>query len=239
MRRSVGLAASFGVAALLATGLSVAPAGAAPLIVASPSIGASSVLAGYVDTTAPASATSVDTFTVPTIKCTSALSGVWAGAFVISKTGGLIGGGVFLVCQSGKPQYLGILQPGGTKTYQTTVNPAPGDSIKVSTTVSALSSKVSFTDAKRKISGSVTGSGSANLYNLDGIVALVSTATKKQLPVPSFGTVPFSAASENAKTLAAIKALQVDMETATKVIQIATGSLNATGNAFSEQFKHS
>ena len=36
-----------------------------------------------------------------------------------------------------------------------------------------------------------------------------------------------------------IKALQVDMETATKVIQIATGSLNATGNAFSEQFKHS
>jgi len=237
MRRTVGLV-GFGMATVMAVGLTAPAAGAAGNSVAAPANAESTQLAGYVGT-APAAATSTTTFTVPALKCTAALAGVWEGAFVISTKGALIGTGVFLTCQKGKAVYFGILQPGGTKTYQTTFTPAVGDSIVVSTSVSATSAKVSLTDVKQKKAGSVTGTGFANLANVDGMVALVNTTTHAQLPVPSFGTISYSAASENGKSLTAGKAVAVDMATAAKLLQIQTGALTGAGNAFTETFKHS
>ena len=237
MRRTLGLA-GFGMVTMMAVGLTVPAAGAAGNSVAAPANSSSTQLAGYI-AKAPASATSGITFTVPVLKCTAALAAIWQGAFVISTKGALIGTGVFLTCQKGKAAYIGVLQPGGTKTYMTTFTPAAGDSIVVSTSVSALSSKVSFTDVKQKKTASVSGTGSANLANLDGEVALVSTATHAQLPVPSFGTIANSAATENGKSLAAGKATAVNMATVAKLLQVLTGPLTGAGNAFTETFKHS
>jgi hypothetical protein len=237
MRRPLGVV-GLGVATMVAVGLNVPSAGAeasSALSLLAPTNATSTGLAGYV-LKAPASATGATTFTVPALKCTATQSGIELGAFVVGTTG-FTGAGVFAVCQGGTALFAGILNVPG-KQVVTAFTPAPGDVVVVSASESAGKSRASLKDLKQVKSAALSGGGASNVAILEGISALINNTTNQQLPVPSFGKVPYSKASADGKTLKAAGATAVNMETATHVLQIQTSLLGSTGNTFSETFKH-
>jgi hypothetical protein len=229
-----------GLATVLAIGFNVpsasAEAGIAGLALA-PANNSSTAVAGYV-VKAPASASGATTFKVPVLKCSSTLSGISLGAFVAGSNG-FAAASVFAVCQGGKALFAGVLQVNGKPVQQTTFTPVPGDVVVVSASQSASKSTASLKDVKQGKSATLSGAGATNVAVLDGIDSLVNNTTHAQLPVPNFGTAPYSRASEDGKTLMAAGSIAVDMATATHVLQIKTSALGATGNSFSETFKHS
>jgi hypothetical protein len=226
-------------AALVATGLSAAPAYAATASwSAATANGTSRSEAGYALGPAPASASASMTFSVPRLVCpASGLLGIAPGAFIFTHSGStasLSGATVFVVCQNGTTFYQAETIVNG-KLTALPVAVARGD--KVTTTVSVSATKVSVTlnDATRHLSYTRTGTGTTPVQVLDGIDSLNSGTT--QLGVPNFGSLVFSSSSVDGKTLKAAAAKAIDRKSATHV-EITTGTLDATGTRFTETFRH-
>jgi hypothetical protein len=242
LRRPAGFV-GLGVATVLAVGLSVPPAGAANNdggLLAGPAANPqSTAFGGYTEKPA-ASLTAGAGFKVPALTCTTTLAGVAVGAFIFNSvnTKALTGASVWVTCQKGLAVYYGALEANGKKA-STTFIPKAGDAIAVSVAQSTTGSKASLRDMTQAKSQSLSGTGTSNSVDLVGVDSILTT-TSAQAPVPSFGAISYASATESGTTLAAGKAVAVDMANASKVVQILTGPLNvATGNRFTETFKHS
>jgi hypothetical protein len=201
--------------------------------------GTSTGQAGYFVLTAPASASSGDTFTVPTLTCSgTSFRGVAAGALIFAATSGVpTGAGVLLLCSGATAAYQGELVINGAGTA-TTFTPKAGDVITVSTSESATSAKATIKDvtqAKSKSLSSTTGATNGSV--LVGIDSLSNNGT--QLPVPKFATIKFTNGKEDGKTVKLAGGKPFNMQTSGGVLQILTGALGTTGNNWSETFKHS
>jgi hypothetical protein len=144
---------------------------------------------------------------------------------------------VFAVCQSGSPAFQAIALVNGAAVVSAWA-PAPGDVIQVSVSESTTATKATFTDVTKKLSATESSpTGGTNSFIIDGITAL--STSSGQLGVPPFGTDRFSLGKIDGDTVAASGAVAVSMQTSGAVLQIATGTLNSTGNAWNEIFKHS
>jgi hypothetical protein len=194
----------------------------------------STAQAGYEVTSPPASSAVSDRFTVPTLTCTSTLSGMGPGAYVFTSAGSATAATVFSICESGSPLYLGYVIVDGAAT-QTSFTPAAGDAMSVSITETASGSKAMLRDVTQNVSKSVsdTTGGTPSLV-VAGIDSLVSGST--QLPAPNFGKLDLKGANADGGTLAAAGAVAVNMVPGKGAPRITTGKLNAAGTGFSEKY---
>lgn len=200
----------------------------------------STVAAGYELSPVPASASASTTFSVPALVCpTSGTLGIAPGSLIFTGSGSTAtasGASVFLVCQNGATIYQAEGLVNGTGTVLS-VTVAKGDKITTSVSVTATKVSVTLTDSTKHFTKTLTGSGAVPAEALDGIDSLNQGTT--QLGVPNFGKLAFSNSSIDGKTLKAAAAKAVDRVSATHVLQIKTGRLDATGKKFSETYKHS
>jgi hypothetical protein len=194
----------------------------------------STAQAGYEVGTPPASSAVSDTFTVPTLTCTSTLTGIGPGAYIFTSAGSTSAATVFSVCDGGSPLYLGYVIVDGTAT-QTSFTPAAGDAMTATVTETASGSKATLRDATQKVSKSVSDkTGGTPSLVLAGVDSLVSGGN--QLPAPNFGKEAFKSASADGGTLKAAGAIAVNMVPGKGAPKITTGKLNAAGNAFTETY---
>jgi hypothetical protein len=197
--------------------------------------------AGYEITTAPAKSSASDTFTVPKVTaCTSALTGIAAGSLIFTGSGttaSISGAGVFILCNGGAPAYQAEAIVNGTGTALS-VAVAAGDVISTSVTVIATKVTVNLKDTTKHFTKTLTGTGAVPAIVLAGIDTLVSGTTP--LPVPKFATITFTKGKMDGKTPKLAGAIAVDLVTATTPvkIRILTGKLSATGDSWTETFKH-
>jgi hypothetical protein len=192
----------------------------------------SPVQAGYFVTAPPTAASATDTFKVPILTCDTTLSGIALGSFIFTIGSSFSLASVFATCQEGAAVYYGVLAVNGAITF-TTFSPTAGDRVDATVSESATATKVTLKDVGQSKSETVTGIGATNELVEVGIDSLVNSINA-QLPVPELSTVKFTAAGVDGTTPKAATVLGVDMKTSTGVLQIKTGALNATGNAWSE-----
>jgi hypothetical protein len=196
--------------------------------------------AGYLLTPALATSSASTTFSVPALKCpATGLTGVAPGSFVFTGTGttaSISGAGVFLVCQNGATIYQAEAIVDGTGTALA-VTVAKADVITTTVSVTATKVTVTLKDTTKHFAKTLTGAGAKPTEVLDGIDGLNSGTTP--LGVPNFGTTALSNSSIDGKTLTLAAAKALDRATAAHVLQIKTGTLDATGKKFTETFKHS
>jgi hypothetical protein len=102
--------------------------------------------------------------------------------------------------------------------------------------VSGTATKATLKDVTQAKSVSKTGVGGTPGEVLDGITNVPSMAGTP-LPIPKFAPVTFSAAKLDGKTPKAAGAVALNLVKG-KTVQILTGALNATGNGWTETFKH-
>jgi hypothetical protein len=203
----------------------------------------STAAAGYVITTAPASASASESFKVPALSCTATPNSGIALTAVIATTIGTTAsdtlGAVFAVCDTSTgttPVYEAVVVVNGSQTVATFV-PKAGDKINIAATETATSAKASVKDVTQAKSFAKSApAGGTNSAVLDGMLALLNGTT--QLPVPNFGTAHFTSGKIDGTTVSAAHAIAVDMKTSGGILQIHTGALSTTGNAWSEIFKH-
>jgi hypothetical protein len=198
--------------------------------------------AGYFVTKAPASASASVKFTVPRLTCTSTNAGVAFGSTIFTGTGttsSYTAANLFVLCRGGAPLFAAVVAVNAHAT-QGSFTPAAGDVITASVTESTTAAKAVLTDVtKSKILSARAVTGRTNALVLDGVDTLLSNTTGKPLPIPNFGTENFRAGQEDGTTVHAAGAIAVDLKTATGVLKIHTGTLNAAGDVWNELFKHS
>jgi hypothetical protein len=216
-----------------------ASAYAAPAVPFQPNNVSNTLFAGYALAKAPAIASASATLVVPKLlSCTATTSAVGAVVAVTTRSGTTVSSsGVLLVleCASGKPLYGAFGEIYGSPTFLPVV--APGDTLLVTVSVTSTVLKVTFADATKHSSKTLSGPGAVGTAVDEGMA--LATQGGNPLPIPNFGTMSFSAAKMDGKTPAAVHAVATDMRTKGGTLQIATGALSATGNRWTETFKHS
>ncbi len=237
IQKGVATTAVLVVGAGLTTATAHAASGLAPGIHAANQ--KSTFVAGYVLSPAPASASAATTFVVPTLTCpASGTLGDAPGALIFTGSGSsasLSGASVFLVCQNGTAFYQASAVVNGVG-KAVAVSVAPGDSITISVAVNATRTAVTFSDTTQSFTKKFKGVGATPSAVLDGIDSLDSGTT--QLPNANFHTIAFSASKIDGQTLAAAGAAAVDEVNSANVLQIKTSALDATGQKFTETYKH-
>jgi Peptidase A4 family len=194
----------------------------------------------------PKTATSVTSeFKIPTLKCTSAASGLSPGSYMITGTSSaqkFNTAGVLLECNSGKPAAAAaVVVDGASKIGSQALH--AGDLMKATVTTSASTTTATIADLTKSHTFTLTKSGKGAASLEEAIIndSLVNTSTNKQLPVANFGTIPFSAGAVGGKALGSVTPkTAVNMQTSKGVLQILTGALTGTKkNAFVTTWKHS
>jgi len=193
----------------------------------------SSTGAGYALVGVPGVVSTTTRFTVPKLICTPTLSAGYASAIVNTSTSASAAG-VELECSGGTAIYVGALLTNGNLT-DTTFTPKAGDVIVASAAESTTAAKVTLRDVTQKKSQSAAGTGSTPVEVSDVVDAL---AAGSQLPMVNFGKIAYSATEQDGKTPAKAGAKAYNQVSSSGVLQIATGNLNAQGNAWTETFKH-
>ena len=203
--------------------------------------GTSPGAAGYVITTAPASANGKVKITVPSITgCTpssTVTSGIAIGAFVFTSTSASAAF-VEAVCYSGAPAYAGVLVVNGVQTVITTFAPKPGATVTLKVSESATATKVKLTDVTTGKTQSASGTGGTNVDVFEGVDALDNSSTGAQLPNPDFSTITCSGGKIDSVTVGAAGASGINEQTSGGTLQILTGALNAGGNGWTETYEH-
>lgn len=202
--------------------------------------------AGYFAFTSSASTSAGVTFKVPTVQCSSKLSWVAFGAFIVPVTslGRLTAAAaVTAECLGGSnttPIYSAFIEaaPFG---FRPGFTPRAGDYVTVSAETSASTGiNVTFRDRTQSAT-SVDGSSehpTGTLVALGGIVASPGNTPSGWLPVPNFGRVIYTDGTINGATAATANGGALDMKSG-KDTQIHTGVLFTTGDAWTEIFKAS
>lgn len=242
---SLLLAFSGAVPALASSGPSAGLARASRLRFAAVAANKTSTLFGGWEF-APATATSVTTeFKVPTLKCTSALSGVGPIAVMITGTStaqNFNAAGLILQCSSGTAAAIAAVVVNGAGTAAPN-SVSVGDVIQSAVTTTATKTTATVADLTKghafKFKQSGTGAAALQEEIIDD--SLVSTATGKQLPVAKFGTITFTNGAVSGKAIGSVKPQTgINMQTKKKVLQILTGKITgAKKNSFVTTWKHS
>lgn len=194
----------------------------------------------------PTTATSVTAqFKVPTLTCTAKTTGV--GPISVMTTGKSTApkfnaAGLLLECSGGRPAAAAAVVLNGVGTVGT--KPLfVGDVIKSTVTTSATKTAVTVQDLTTGHTFKLTksGTGAKALQELIIDDSLANSSTGMQLPVANFGKITFSKGAISGKPLGTVTPRTgVNMETATKVLQILTGALSGTKkDSFLTTWKHS
>jgi hypothetical protein len=241
---SLVLVISGAVPALASSGPSAGLARSARLRLAIAANATNTGFGGWIFT--PKTATSVTSeFKLPTLKCTSAATGIAPLSAMITGTSTAqkaSAAGVLLECVSGKPAAAATVIVDNTETNSTHALHV-GDLMKATVTTSATKTTATIADltAGHTFTFTKSGKGAPALEELIIDDALTNTSTGKQLPVANFGKISFSAGAVSGKPLGSVTPNQaVNMQTSKKVLQILTGALTGTKkNAFVTTWKHS
>jgi hypothetical protein len=184
-------------------------------------------------------------FKIPSLKCTSTLSGVepMVGLITGTTAAGFNVAGLLMACQSGTPAAAASVTVNGSPLPDTTNAVFVGDLMKATVTVSASKVTATVADLTKGHAFTYTKSGTGGTSSEQLIIddSLVNTNTNKQLPVVNFGTISYSKGAISGKAIGSVKPNQaVNMQTAKGVLQILTGPITGTGkNAFTTTWKHS
>lgn len=200
-----------------------------PAAATSPSATHSRFQAGYEDLGSAATATASDTFTAPTPTCTT--EGAEAIGAGMSTASAFETGAVLLTgCSKTTVEHeAGLDITGSLNSAGLTIS--PDDVIHVSASESATQSKVVCKDLTTGRTGTGSGGG--------GTVRPVVGAFRVTSVVPNFGKVRITAAKVDGATPAAASASASDLYSSSHILQIATGVLSSSGEAFTLTFEHS
>jgi hypothetical protein len=205
--------------------------------------GTNTTFAGWVFGKAGATSVTAE-FKIPTLKCTSAASGIapspalQSGSSTAPKTSA---GGVLLECSGGSPAAAAFVIVNNTETNDTTNALHVGDLMKATVTISATKTTATIADLTAghtfKFTKSSTGGTTLDEAIIDGAVGTATT----QFPVVNFGKISYSKGAVGGKAIGTVTPSQaVNMETSTNVLQILTGAITGTAkNAFTTTWKHS
>jgi hypothetical protein len=182
-------------------------------------------------------------FEVPKLICTSQFTGVGPGAFLISGPGDhhvFSFAGIILGCTDGQPDNTEALVINGVE-YDYNKPIYPGDELMVLLTINPNVTLVQVSDLTggNTFVLTKTGKGGVGHLELVGEDAALDADTNEQLPIPNFGTLPFTSASIGGNPLGLVGPTADDMRTSAKVLQISTGPfIGSAKDAFNSVFKH-
>jgi hypothetical protein len=145
---------------------------------------------------------------------------------------------VFVGCVSGTATYYpGVVLNGKEKDYSTTLF-AAGDVVDVTTKVSTNRTRVQVTDVTTGVTEKLLGSGASadDAYFGD---AAWGSSSGGLLHVPDFTKVTFKSCDIDGKTLASWRPTAFQRVNSIGRLQISTGGIWPTGDAFSTHFEHS
>ena len=181
-------------------------------------------------------------FKVPTLKCTSATSGIApSSALLTGSTSSpkVSAATVLLVCSSGAPVMVPAVIVNGTETNSTHVVHT-GDLMKATVTTSSTATAATIADltAGHTFSFKKSGTGGTSFEEL--VIDSAAAKGTTQLPVVNFGKISYSKAAVGGKAIGTVTPrTAVNMQKSTGVLQILTGAITGTAkNAFPTTFKH-
>jgi hypothetical protein len=184
-------------------------------------------------------------FTVPTLN--SATSGIVSvGSFLTTAGAGPLGvydwgaADVFAVNIAGRGSVyrLGLTTANTSCCVPPTFTPHPGDLISVTVSVSKIATIAAITDVTQATSQSQSGPGASNV-SLVGVGVEADGTSGTPAYLADFGKLRIFKAAIDGVTPMAAGAVAVNMKTYnTGILQVRTGALNTTGNAWNEVWKN-
>jgi hypothetical protein len=180
------------------------------------------------------------TFTVPSVSCSDATTGMIDGTGVFSSISNWVSaGGVVVECSGGVLTYSSQVIINNVMTTLA-LTPAPGDTVSTDVEVTSTggtggSTSVTVDDATQNYSNTTTASGGmVGTYMSVGIDALRDYTTGDAYPPPSFGGLNFSNSSIDGMSLAASGATPISRVSSSGQLEIYTGPIDASGDGFGQ-----
>ncbi len=180
------------------------------------------------------------TFTVPTVSCGEATSGMIDGTGVFSSDSNWVSaGGVVVECSGGVVTYSSQVIINNVMTTLG-LTPAPGDTVSTDVEVTSTggsggNTSVTVDDPTQSYSNTTTAlGGMVGTYMSVGIDALRDYTTGDAYPPPSFGGLNFSNSSIDGLSLAASGAKSISRVSSSGQLEIYTGPIDASGNGFGQ-----
>ncbi len=188
----------------------------------------------------PTTYSAATTFTVPSVSCGEATSGMIDGTGVFSSVSNWVSaGGVVVECSGGVVTYSSQAIINNVMT-SLALTPAPGDTVSTDVEVTSTggtggSTSVTVDDPTQSYSNTTTASGGmVGTYMSVGIDALRDYSTNEAYPPPSFGGLNFSDSSIDGMSLAASGAKPISRVSSTGQLEIYTGPIDASGDGFGQ-----
>ena len=188
----------------------------------------------------PTTYSAATTFTVPSVSCGEATSGMIDGTGVFSSVSNWVSaGGVVVECSGGVVTYSSQAIINNVMT-PLTLTPAPGDTVHTDVEVTSTggsggSTSVTVDDPTQSFSNTTTASGGmVGTYMSVGIDTLRNYNTNEVYPPPSFGGLNFSNSSIDGMSLAASGAKPISRVSSSGQLLIYTGPIDASGDGFGQ-----
>jgi large repetitive protein len=188
----------------------------------------------------PTTYSAATSFTVPSVSCGDATSGMIDGTGVFSSVSNWVSaGGVVVECSGGVLTYSSQAIINNVMT-PLTLTPAPGDTVSTDVEVTSTggsggNTSVTVDDPTQNYSNTTTASGGmVGTYMSVGIDALRDYTTGDAYPPPSFGGLNFSNSSIDGKSLEASGATSISRVSASGQLEIYTGPIDASGDGFGQ-----
>ena len=180
------------------------------------------------------------TFTVPSVSCGEATSGMIDGTGVFSSVSNWVSaGGVVVECSGGVVTYSSQAIINNVMTTLA-LTPAPGDTVSTDVEVTSTggtggNTSVTVDDPTQNYSNTTNASGGmVGTYMSVGIDALRDYNTGDAYPPPSFGGLNFSNSSIDGLSLAASGAEPISRVSSTGQLEIYTGPIDVEGDGFGQ-----
>ena len=188
----------------------------------------------------PTTYSAATTFTVPSVSCGEATSGMIDGTGVFSSVSNWVSaGGVVVECSGGVLTYSSQAIINNVM-IPLTLTPAPGDTVNTDVEVTSTggtggSTSVTVDDPTQSFSNTTTEPGGmVGTYMSVGIDALRDYNTGDAYPPPSFGGLNFSNSSIDGLSLAASGAKPISRVSSTGQLEIYTGPIDLSGDGFGQ-----
>jgi hypothetical protein len=180
------------------------------------------------------------TFTVPSVSCSDATTGMIDGTGVFSSISNWVSaGGVVVECSGGVLTYSSQAIVNNVMT-PLTLTPAPGDTVSTDVEVTSTggtggSTSVTVDDPTQNFTSMTTAPGGmVGTYMSVGIDALRDYNTDEVYPPPNFGGLNFSNSSIDGMSLAAAGAQPISRVSSNGQLEIYTGPIDASGDGFGQ-----
>jgi Putative Ig domain len=187
----------------------------------------------------PTTYSAATTFTVPSVSCGDATTGMIDGTGVFSSVSNWVSaGGVVVDCSGGVVTYSSQAIINNAPTTLS-LTPAPGDIVSTDVEVTSTggtggSTSVTVDDPTQSFLNTTTASGGmVGTYMSVGIDAL-RDGSGNAYPPPSFGGLNFSNSSIDGKSLAASGATSISRVSSSGQLEIYTGPIDASGDGFGQ-----